>query len=78
MCLPEPFSIPELLPGQIGYLEAKVSNNTFLTGQTLTENPIGTELKQYGNFKLMKPSVQGSKSIIDLKYIDQYIDITIY
>ena len=60
MCLPEPFPIPELLPGQIGYLEAKVPSNTFLTGQTLTENPVGKDIESYGNFKLMKPSVFAS------------------
>ena len=60
MCLPEAFPIPELLPGQIGYLEAKVPSNTFLTGQTLTENPVGKDIESYGNFKLMKPSVFAS------------------
>ena len=60
MCLPEPFPIEELKPGQIGYLEAKVPANTFLTGQTLTENPVGKDIESYGNFKLMKPSVFAS------------------
>ena len=60
MCLPETFPTPELLPGQIGYLEAKVPSNTFLTGQTLTENPVGKDIESYGNFKLMKPSVFAS------------------
>ena len=60
MCLPEPFPIPELMPGQIGYLEAKVPANTFLTGQTLTENPTGKDIESYANFKLMKPSVFAS------------------